>query len=56
MRYRFNFAGQLTSGLVSFLVVVVITRIFDGEIKWALAAAVAIGTFLTSGFYGKGRA
>ena len=55
MSYRFNFAGQMISAIVSFLIVVAITRIFDGEIKWALAVAVAIGTFFTSGFYGKGR-
>ncbi len=51
MKYTFNSAQQIISGLVSFLTTVVVTQIFDHEIKWMLAIAVGIGTFVTSGFY-----
>ena len=51
MKYTFNSTGQIISGAVSFLTVVVVTQIFGSEIKWALAIAVCIGTFFISGFY-----
>lgn len=51
MIYKFNLTQQFISGLVSFLTAVVVTQIFDNEIKWALALAIGIGTFITSGFH-----
>lgn len=53
MKYQFSFIQQIISGVISFLTAVIVTQIFDHEIKWALAIAVGIGTFLTSGFYRK---
>ncbi len=44
---------QILSGAVSFLTAVIATRLFDHEIKRALAIAIGIGTFVTSGFYKK---
>ena len=49
IKYSFNLNEQLISGIVSFLTVVVVTSVFDHEIKWALAIAVGAGTFFTTG-------
>ncbi len=53
MEYKFTPEQQLLSGLISFLTAVAVTYVFDHEIKWALAIAVGIGTFITTGFYKK---
>ena len=53
MKYTFNFTQQIITGVVTFLTVIVITQIFDHEIKWALAIAAGIAAFITYGFFKK---
>ncbi len=48
--YSSDLARRLMTGFVSFLTAVIVTYIFDREVKWALASAIGIGTFIASGF------
>ncbi len=49
--YAFNLSQQILSGAVSAAVAVLVTYVFDHEIKWALAITIGIATFITTGFY-----
>lgn len=51
MSYSSGVVRQFMAGFVSFLTAAIVTYIFDHEVKWALALAIGLGTFVTSGFY-----
>ncbi len=53
MRYKFDLIQQTISGLIAFLVAVLVTFLFGKQVNWALALAVGVGAFFTTDFYNK---
>lgn len=51
MKYKFSFFFQLSYGVVSFAMALLIVYLFTKQLNWIAAGIIGVSEFIISGFY-----